>query len=144
MSAVVDARTLLAKELEDDEFEGAYEDALNLDNLIDELIKLRHSRGLNQSQLARSMGVGQSTVSGFENESTDPRLSTLQRYARALNARVRVSLEVCGEAGAWSSATFHSWKESARSAGPASSNVVLFPKQPWLEIRTAQGEIRSA
>lgn len=128
MSAVVDARTLLSQELEDDEFRGAYEDALSLDNIIDELIKLRHERGLNQSQLARLMGVGQSTISGFENESTDPRLSTLQRYARALDARVRIGVEVCGEKGIWRSAALHSWKKSARFNG----NVLTFPSQPWL------------
>lgn len=146
MPAVVDARTLLAQELEQDEFREAFEDALSLDTLIDQLIELRHLRGVNQSQLAKSMGVGQSTVSGFETESTDPRISTLQRYARALNARVKVSLEVCGEAGAWRSAALHSWKASARSEGSAVCEVIAFPRHPWLEVTdpAQRGESRLA
>lgn len=36
----------------------------------------------------------QPTVSGFEKEPSDPKLSTLQRYARALDARLRLVLEV--------------------------------------------------
>jgi transcriptional regulator with XRE-family HTH domain len=143
MPAIIDAHALLDQELKDDEFRGAYEDALNIDALIDQLIALRHRRGINQSQLARSMGVGQSTVSGFENESTDPRISTLQRYARALDARVTVGLEVCNERGAWHSATFHSWKESTL-ARETPGNVVQFPEQPWLKIGSEAGVVQSA
>ncbi len=43
------------------------------------------------------MGVRQPTVSGFEKGSSDPRLSTVQRYARALDARVRLVLEIPSE-----------------------------------------------
>lgn len=144
MSAAVDARTLLAQELEEDEFRGAYEDALDLDHLIDQLIELRHERGVNQSQLARAMGVGQSTVSGFENETTDPRLSTLQRYARALNARVKVRLEVCGEAGFWHSSTLHSWKQSAQLSGGMLTNVIPFPSSEWQDLTSHEEGRRSA
>lgn len=129
MSPVVDARTLLAHELENDDFRNAYEDALNLDGLIDELIELRRERGLNQSAMAQLMGVGQSTVSGFENETTDPRLSTLQRYARALDARVKLRLEVRAARGTWhSTSAIRSWRESADSC---EGNIRIFPQQPW-------------
>jgi transcriptional regulator with XRE-family HTH domain len=143
MSAVVDARTLLAHELEAEDFRNAYEDALNLDSLIDQLIELRRERGLNQSAIARLMGVGQSTVSGFENETTDPRLSTLQRYARALDARVTLQLQVCIESGTWHSASaLRSWRESAERC---EGNVMVFPQQPWLSVPTpTQSEAASA
>lgn len=42
---------------------------------------------MTQGKVAEAMGVGQSTVSEFE-ASNDPRLSTIQRYAQAVNVRV--------------------------------------------------------
>ena len=61
--------------------------------LIDELVDLRKSRGLSQIKLAGLMRVSQSTISGFESESNDPRLSTVQRYARALEVKVSFKVE---------------------------------------------------
>lgn len=68
------------------------EDMDQREALIDDLTRRRRSLGLNQTVVAKRMGVGQSTVSEFENEATDPRLSTLQRYARAVDACVSVRL----------------------------------------------------
>lgn len=63
------------------------------EGLIDELVERRKLLRVSQAEVASRMGVGQSTISEFENEATDPRLSTLQRYARALDAHVSVSLQ---------------------------------------------------
>ncbi len=40
------------------------------------------------------MGIKQPAISEFENEASDPRLSTLQRYARAVEARIRIIMEM--------------------------------------------------
>lgn len=56
--------------------------------LVADLVVRRKDLGLTQTQVAERMGVKQPTVSGFETEESDPRLSTLQRYARAVNACV--------------------------------------------------------
>ncbi len=48
-------------------------------------IALRKHCQLGQVEVAKLHGVRQPTVSGFKG--TDPKLSTLQRYARALDAR---------------------------------------------------------
>ncbi|GAA4018703.1 hypothetical protein GCM10022247_47910 [Allokutzneria multivorans] len=52
------------------------------------LVALRKRRGLTQTQLGELMGRSQSVVSDIESMSTDPRLSTLRRYAMAVGASV--------------------------------------------------------
>jgi len=60
--------------------------------LVGALIKVRKAKGLTQVAVARRMGVGQSTVSQFEN-GLDSRVSTYQRYARACEVRLRMWIE---------------------------------------------------
>jgi transcriptional regulator with XRE-family HTH domain len=76
--------------LEDPAFRAAYEDAQERHSIVDRLVALRRHLSLSQKIVATRMGVRQPTVSGFETEDSDPRLSTLQRYARAVEARLRV------------------------------------------------------
>ena len=45
----------------------------------------RLTRGLSQEQLARSLGVRQRQISDLERAAMDPRLSTIQNVARALD-----------------------------------------------------------
>jgi transcriptional regulator with XRE-family HTH domain len=76
----------------DPAYRAALEDAEQLHEILDKLVKLRKALGLTQKDVADRMGVRQPTVSSFENESSDPRLSTLQRYARAVEGRIGFSL----------------------------------------------------
>jgi transcriptional regulator with XRE-family HTH domain len=76
--------------LRDPAFRAAYEDAQERHRIIDTLLGLRRRHRLSQTAVAERMGVRQPTVSGFETEDSDPRLSTLQRYARAVGARLRL------------------------------------------------------
>ena len=78
----------LAQALDDHDTRTAFEDAQARNRLVDALVRLRRRMGVTQSQIAASMGVKQPTVSGFETEGSDPRLSTLQRYARSVDAVV--------------------------------------------------------
>ncbi|NKE55360.1 helix-turn-helix domain-containing protein [Lentzea sp. PSKA42] len=75
-------------------FRAEYEDADDRQRLIDALVTLRQVLGLSQKEVAKRMGIGQPTVSGFEKESSDPKLSTLQRYARAVEARLLIKVEM--------------------------------------------------
>lgn len=84
----------LEGQLEDPAFRAAFEDARRRQGVIDTLVNLRKLARVTQRRLAERMGVGQSTVSGFETEGADPRLSTLQRYARAAGGEVRVVVSV--------------------------------------------------
>ncbi len=83
----------LAGRLQEPSVRAGYEDHTVLQRVIDRLIGFRKALGLTQTDVARRMGVGQSTVSGFETEMSDPRLSTLQRYARAVEARLDVTID---------------------------------------------------
>lgn len=77
----------LVKAFEEDPVtRAAYEDAQSRSRLVDTLVRFRHRLGLTQTQVASAMGVKQPTISGFETEGSDPRLSTIQRYARSVDA----------------------------------------------------------
>ncbi|WP_413456095.1 helix-turn-helix domain-containing protein [Glutamicibacter sp. FR1] len=84
--------------LSDPRIADAVEDAELREDLIDALIALRKKAKLRQSDIAKHMECTQSTISDFENESTDPHLSTLQRYARATGHKLHVSVEDVQEA----------------------------------------------
>jgi transcriptional regulator with XRE-family HTH domain len=80
----------LARTLQNPETRAAYEDSQARHHVIDALVRLRNRLGFTQTDVARQMGVKQPSVSGFETEGSDPRLSTLQRYARAVDATLWV------------------------------------------------------
>jgi transcriptional regulator with XRE-family HTH domain len=102
-----DLATYVAERIATDPgFKGTLEDAEEARRLVDSLIALRKQCQLSQVEVAKRMGVRQPTVSGFEKEPSDPKLSTLQRYARALDARLRLVLEVP------TAATAPSWRQS--------------------------------
>ncbi|MGW3966841.1 helix-turn-helix domain-containing protein [Amycolatopsis sp. NPDC005003] len=56
---------------------------------VDQLVNLRKRLGLSQTQVAEAMGRSQSVVSDIETMSSDPRLSTLRRYALAIGVAVK-------------------------------------------------------
>lgn len=60
--------------------------------LIAALVLLRVDRGLTQREVARRMGVSQSTVSGFESGTHEPRVSIMRRYARAIGAELHYTV----------------------------------------------------
>ncbi|CAN5754468.1 MAG: helix-turn-helix domain-containing protein [Iamia sp.] len=97
-----DLLTELGIDLNDPEVVAARADAAELGNLIESLVRLRGELGLRQKDLARIIGTTQSAVSDFERIGGDPRLTTVQRYARALGARVSLAVDVsrCDE-GPW-------------------------------------------
>ncbi|WP_309617295.1 helix-turn-helix domain-containing protein [Salinibacterium sp.] len=56
--------------------------------LMADLVQIRISRGLTQPQVAERLGISQQAVSKLESYSSDPRLSTIRRYANAVEALV--------------------------------------------------------
>lgn len=69
----------------------------DLPKVVAALVQLRIARGWTQRQLAMRMGTTQSAVSEFETGVYAQKLSTLQRYAAAVGARVEVSLVLTPE-----------------------------------------------
>lgn len=58
------------------------------DALIERLVDRRQRLGLSQTQVAARMGTSQSAVARLEARRSDARLSTLERYAAALDTTV--------------------------------------------------------
>jgi len=56
--------------------------------LIRELIQVRRDAKLTQTDIADRLGVTQPTVAAFERMDSDPKLSTIRRYAQAVGALV--------------------------------------------------------
>jgi len=103
----------LEESFRDPGFRAAYEDAKERSRLLRCLLELRNSLRLTQAEVARRMGTTQSSVSEFERGGTDPLLSTLQRYARAVTARVRVKMEMPID-GPWLAASQRNYVRSAQ------------------------------
>jgi transcriptional regulator with XRE-family HTH domain len=89
-----DLDDFLDEELSDPQFRGAYEDAMARSALLRALVSRRGERQLSQADVAALMGTTQSAVSDLERGATDPRLSTLQRFARAVRCQLRLHLHV--------------------------------------------------
>lgn len=58
-----------------------------------QLVILRREAGLSQGEVAERMGVTQQAVSKFERYDTDPKLSTVRRYANAVGALIEHRVE---------------------------------------------------
>jgi transcriptional regulator with XRE-family HTH domain len=87
-----DSESYVATRLADPEFAAAYEDAGALLQVLETLAVRRKGLDLSQREVARRMKTTQSAISDLESAQTDPRVSTLQRYARALDARLVLNL----------------------------------------------------
>jgi transcriptional regulator with XRE-family HTH domain len=76
-------------------------------HLIRELIAVRHRCGLKPAEVARRMGVDRSAVTRFESGGTNPTMATINRYAEAVGAMIRYTVEQCvaDEAASRSAAT---------------------------------------
>jgi len=59
------------------------------DSLRSSLVALRKSRGLTIAEVSDRTGLSEKTIRAFERYDADPRLSTLRRYAVAVDASYR-------------------------------------------------------
>ncbi|GAB7040443.1 type II toxin-antitoxin system antitoxin HigA [Catenuloplanes niger JCM 9533] len=75
-------------------FVGALEDVQARQALLDQLIQIRKSLKISQRVVAERMQTTQSAISDIENGVVDPHLSTMQRYARAVTARILLTVDL--------------------------------------------------
>ena len=59
---------------------------------LHDLVQLRIKRELTQGEVAERMGVSQPTVAAFEHYDSNPTLSTIRRYALAVEARLNIEV----------------------------------------------------
>lgn len=111
--------------------QNAYDLARSRRNLLEDLIELREKSGRSQSEIATQLGRNRSSVCRFESMESDPRLSTVFRYAHAVGAMIDITVSPYSEwlrRGAISevdvSVSAH-WRESVTAAAPAPSPLVL-------------------
>jgi ribosome-binding protein aMBF1 (putative translation factor) len=88
-----DLDDFLDEELRDPAFRGAYDDAMARSALLRALVSRRQESRLSQTEVASLMNTTPSAVSDLERGATDPRLSVLQQYARAVGCRLRWDLD---------------------------------------------------
>lgn len=91
----------LAERLKDPQFAAGFEDAASRVGLLKACLAGRKSADLTQAEVARLMETTQSAISELESGGTDPRLSTLQRYARAIGCRLDLQLCSGDPASGW-------------------------------------------
>ena len=72
---------------------GFREMALRQQAVVDDLVARRRELGLSQGDVAARMGTSQPAVARLESGGVDARLSTLQRYADAVEVRLDVGLQ---------------------------------------------------
>lgn len=73
------------------EFPAMVEAALTTRLLLRELAEHRQQRGLSQTVVAARMGTSQSALARLESGETDPRITTVERYARAIGEQLALT-----------------------------------------------------
>ncbi len=86
------ARRPMTERTHETSFPGFSEIAQRRRRLAEGLSAVRTAKGLSQTQVAARMGTSQSAVARLEAGWSDVRLSTLERYARAVNGSLSVEL----------------------------------------------------
>lgn len=61
-----------------------------MSSVVEQLVGLRRERGFSQADVAERLGTSQPVISRLEAGGRDPRLSTLERYARVVGADLEV------------------------------------------------------
>lgn len=69
------------------------EDDLEVENLVKHLKDLRVKKGISQREIAAEMGVAQPNFQRMEAGKYNPKIQTLQVWARALGYRMQFQLE---------------------------------------------------
>lgn len=68
------------------------------DRLLEGLVRLRKEHKLSQQTVAERMGVSQPTVAAFERYDANPTVSSIIRYAMAVNALLDIKVvDDCGD-----------------------------------------------
>lgn len=79
---------LVGLEADDCDAQEAVADAWAVSDVIMTLVSVRRNADLSQQAVAERMGTTQSAVSELERVATDPHISTLQRFSRAVGAKL--------------------------------------------------------
>ncbi len=87
--------TFKAKLLKDEKDKALYASLEAEFKLLEQMIEARNNAGLTQEDVAQRMGTSKSNVSRLENsllQNPSPNLSTLKKYAAAVDCHIEISL----------------------------------------------------
>jgi predicted XRE-type DNA-binding protein len=82
-----------AKALQNPDVMAAYLAEKKEEELQELLAALRHRAGLNSTQVAERMGITQPAVSKLEKNASKASISTLERYAAACGASIKIVMD---------------------------------------------------
>jgi DNA-binding XRE family transcriptional regulator len=83
------------KILKDPKDKALYDSLESEYKLLEQMIEARLAAGLSQDDIAQRMGTHKSNISRLENsllQNPSPTLSTLKKYAAALNCHIEINL----------------------------------------------------
>ena len=92
MSDLVDARDLLARDLQDPEFRAEWERTAAARAVSEIVLINRVRKGLTQTALARAIGVRQPVIARVESGEHVPTIETLIKIASALDIEIMVGI----------------------------------------------------
>lgn len=90
---MTEIKDLHEKWMKNPEYREHYEATRSLYAVVSGLIKARMAAGLTQEEVAARMNTKQPGVARLESFGSDPRLSTLVAYAKAVRAKLNVVVE---------------------------------------------------
>jgi DNA-binding XRE family transcriptional regulator len=76
------------------EFKEMFDAAITARRLIQLLADAREEAGLTQAEVGRRIGTTQSAIARFESGDSDPRLSTVARYAQVIGIDLAPPAEI--------------------------------------------------
>jgi len=104
--------------------------------LVRDLVRVREQHGYSRTQVADAIGIHKSGVTRFERQESDPRLSTVLRYAHAVGAEVRMDVEpVDGWACVDTAVVKHmkKWRTDVANGGDR-DDIESSPESTWIAV----------
>lgn len=78
--------------MKDPEFRREYEKLEPEFQIARQMIAARRKQKMTQEELAKKVGTGQAVISRLEGMNAKPSISLLQRVAKALNTKIKVTI----------------------------------------------------
>lgn len=117
---------LLGIDPEDPSVQRARTLASNDRKLLEALVDIRIEKGLTQGAVGEKMGISQPSVAAFESVGSNPKLSTIRRYAQAIGALIRH--EVSADEGQLKDNSIeHHWKTVHLKTPKKESGITSIP-----------------
>lgn len=94
-----DFQRYLGHRMEDPVFRQEWEEQRKENEIARQIIQLRKEKGLTQSDLAKKLNTQQSVISRIENGEQNITLSTLDKIAKELGARIEITFKLDSSLG---------------------------------------------